>query len=549
MGKFLDFPQQVTKIITSQTWVVPIGITQVTFEAWGGGGGGGGSDGVDGGSGGGGGAYSRKFNVNVMPGQRFTITIGSGGSGGAGGSGNDGTAGQDTTITQSSTKTIVLAKAGALGGGGGPINPGGAGGSASSCIGDIAFSGGTGASNPSEGGGGGGSGGNNGQGGDTTTSTGGSGGANNGSNGANGGNPGGTGILPGSGGGGGNVSGSATGGNGASGQVNIIYRYSFLHTIGRLIGSLGVVIAQKVGETERPTSQIIIDKVFQGQKAAVALSTVTLNMDVNIPSQDADLIVTGGSVIATGAAWSSVTLNGTPLTKLVQTGVTGQSAEIWWTPRPGVGTKTLKIVSGTGGEINVNAMIVLGLDNRDINIITASATDAATTSTISNTVTPDAANCLIVDCLTSLDATATPVPDQLQTQVFNANQLVGSEYVMSTYKIGQVGSQKMSWNLSASVNASLVTAVFRPAQAASIWFPNIDLRTIDDTVTTAGLDAEVNPAFGNYGYKAPTFWKNSFFQTVGRIKSGTPSFIWQQLIGSGQEIPRENLDKTEVINY
>ncbi|PWU04794.1 MAG: hypothetical protein C5B43_04110 [Verrucomicrobia bacterium] len=303
------------------------------------------------------------------------------------------------------------------------------------------------------------------------------------------------------------------------------YLNSFLHTIGRLIKPANVVIAQKVGETERPTSQIIIDKVFQGQVAAQALSTVTLNMDVNIPSQDADLIVTGGSVIATGAPWASVTLNGTPLTKLVQAGVANQSAEIWWSPRPGVGTNTLKILSGTGGEIYANAMVVLGLDNRSNNIITSSATDALSTSTINNTITPDAANCLIIDCLSTLNATAPPVPDQLQTQVFNATALANNEYVLSTYKIGQVRSQTMSWNLSVAANASLVSAAFRPAQAASMWFPNIDFRTLDDTVTTAGLDAEINPPFGNYGYKGSMFYQNSFLQTIGRMNRNFPAAI------------------------
>lgn len=261
---------------------------------------------------------------------------------------------------------------------------------------------------------------------------------------------------------------------------------------------------------------IVIDKVFQGELAAQALSIVTLNMDVSIPSVDAALVVTGGSVIATGAAWTSVQLNGVPLVNLIQTSVAGADAEIWWLPNPPVGTYTLTISSGTGGEIYANAMIVLGLDRKSKNIVVASTTDAASASTISTLITPNSPNALVIDTLSTLDATAAPIKDVSQTQIFNANALAGSEYVISTYKIAST-QQNINYNLSAAVNASLVVAVFRPARPASFWSPTITLRRTEDTITTNGLDANINPAFGQYGYKSENFYQNSFLHTVGRV--------------------------------
>lgn len=292
------------------------------------------------------------------------------------------------------------------------------------------------------------------------------------------------------------------------------WKYSLLHTIGRLrIGN--PIIGTIVSETEQETSQIIVDKVFQGQKLSQALSTVTLTMDISIPSPDAILVVTGGSVIATGAPWASVQFNGNSLTKLVQTGVANQSAEIWYLPYPSVGTGQLLITSGTGGEIYANAMVILGVDKKSTNITTASATDAASTAVIGALITPDAPNSLIIDTLSTLNATTFPVQDASQTQVFNASALASNEYILSTYKIASA-QQNMNYNLAIAVNASLVAVSFRPAQAASIWFPNIDFRQLDDVVTVAGLDAEVNPAFGQYGYKASAFYLNSFLHTIGR---------------------------------
>lgn len=308
------------------------------------------------------------------------------------------------------------------------------------------------------------------------------------------------------------------------------YQNSFLHTIGRL-GQSNPIVGTVTSETEQETSQIIIDKVFQGQVAAQALSTVTLNMDVSIPSPDAILVVTGGSVIATGASWANVQFNGNNLTRLVQTGVANQSAEIWYYPYPTVGVGVLTVTSGTGGEIYANAMVILGVDKRSTNITTASNTDAASTATIGALITPDAPNSLVIDTIATLNATTFPTADSSQTQVFNASALVGNEYVLTTYKLASQQTN-MNYNLSVAVNASMVAVSFRPAYAPSMWFPNIDFREIDDTVTVTGLDAEVNPAFGQYGYKPSMFYLNSFLHTIGRY----PRSVTQVVQSTGSNL-------------
>jgi hypothetical protein len=67
-------------------YTVPMGVTRIIVEAWGGGGGGGGNCNPNAagaiGGGGGGGAYAKK-SIVVTPGQNYTIIIGQGGSAGA----------------------------------------------------------------------------------------------------------------------------------------------------------------------------------------------------------------------------------------------------------------------------------------------------------------------------------------------------------------------------------------------------------------------------------------------------------------------------------
>ncbi|MBK6784229.1 MAG: hypothetical protein IPG79_11080 [Saprospiraceae bacterium] len=76
-------PFQITRSFTvpgNHTFTVPVGVTSITVEVWGGGGRGGSrTSGSNGSGGGGGGAYSRQT-VNVIPGESFVLEVGAGSS-------------------------------------------------------------------------------------------------------------------------------------------------------------------------------------------------------------------------------------------------------------------------------------------------------------------------------------------------------------------------------------------------------------------------------------------------------------------------------------
>jgi hypothetical protein len=83
VGDATGTPATTTQSFTSSgTWSVPAGVTSVTVDIWGGGGGGSGGDSAQ--VGGGAGAYVHSV-VNVTPGNNYTVTVGTGGTGGIGG--------------------------------------------------------------------------------------------------------------------------------------------------------------------------------------------------------------------------------------------------------------------------------------------------------------------------------------------------------------------------------------------------------------------------------------------------------------------------------
>lgn len=236
-GFILSGVAQTPVVVTNPAspWTVPAGVSSIKVEVWGGGGGGGGvSTGLNttnGGGGGGGGAYNTNT-LTVIPGQTYSITIGTAGT--AGGSAANGGNGGATTVN--GTGGAVTANGG-TGGGGGNWGNGSAGAAGS---GGFNNGGAGGASSGNGAGGGGGAGnatptgtGNGGAGSNTAAGTaglgspnsipyaGGIGAAAKTSNGA-----GNTGTAPGGGGGGGRASGwfsSNNGGAGAAGQVIITY--------------------------------------------------------------------------------------------------------------------------------------------------------------------------------------------------------------------------------------------------------------------------------------------------------------------------------------
>jgi hypothetical protein len=216
---------------TSGTFTVPVGVTQLTVEAWGGGGAGGGCTNLSRstGGGGGGGTYTKNTTVSVNPGDIITVTVGTGGVGVSNGNGGSG-----GTSTFASTIPVT-----AIGGNGGnkngsstPLN--GAGASAATGTTYNGGAGGTGdatSSNSGDSGGGGGGGGSTGSGAAPTTGiNAGVGGTGGGGNGATGTGTSGNGTaatsLSGGGSGGrngGNSPSNRAGGNGFRGQVIVTW--------------------------------------------------------------------------------------------------------------------------------------------------------------------------------------------------------------------------------------------------------------------------------------------------------------------------------------
>ncbi|MCX6223244.1 MAG: DUF2341 domain-containing protein, partial [Bacteroidia bacterium] len=201
---------------SSGSFIVPLGVTSVTVECWGGGGKGGARASSTGACGGGGGGAYSYMVVSVTPGSTYTYTVGAGST--------STSAGGDSYFINTST---ILAK-----GGSSVANnsaTGVAGGLASAGVGLPKFDGGTGGTGTGTNGGGGGSsagtgaiGGTGGvPAGGTAPTGGGAGGA--GRSGTTGvGNPG---FTPGGAGGGAyrSLSGNSAGGNGANGQVIITW--------------------------------------------------------------------------------------------------------------------------------------------------------------------------------------------------------------------------------------------------------------------------------------------------------------------------------------
>jgi parallel beta-helix repeat protein len=203
----------------TRSWIVPVGVTSITVEVWGGGGRGGSISGGFGESvagGGGGGGYSSKT-ITVVPGTSYSYTVGSGSS--------STSPGGDSYFINTAT---LLAKGGSSSTG----SSGASGGAAASGVGDTKYSGGTGAggsTGSNYGGGGGSSAGTGANGANATNAT----GANAPTGGGNGGDGrssssgnGTAGSTPGGAGGGAyrsSLLSSYNGGNGAAGQIRITY--------------------------------------------------------------------------------------------------------------------------------------------------------------------------------------------------------------------------------------------------------------------------------------------------------------------------------------
>ncbi|MGB3009112.1 MAG: hypothetical protein WBB33_02035 [Candidatus Saccharimonadales bacterium] len=163
-----SFSGQIYNTQGSDTFVVPAGVTSLTFKMWGagGGGGGGGAAGGTGGAGGGGGYITGL--ISVTPGETLSVYVGGGGSGGLfnnrGNDAGDGGGGGGYSSLYRNTTALAVAAGGAGGGGARAASPGGAGGAGGGTNGvsgtAVGNGGAGGAGTPSAGGSGGTGGGN-----------------------------------------------------------------------------------------------------------------------------------------------------------------------------------------------------------------------------------------------------------------------------------------------------------------------------------------------------------------------------------------------------
>jgi hypothetical protein len=137
--------------VSSGSFIIPAGVTNIKVECWGGGGAGGQASTSSNGKGGGGGGAYASSNLPVTSGNTFTVTVGAGGIAG--------TTSGSTSGGQSSFGILVIALGGTNGDNATNSGTGGAGGLASGSIGTTKSSGGNGGNGratPTDGGGGGG---------------------------------------------------------------------------------------------------------------------------------------------------------------------------------------------------------------------------------------------------------------------------------------------------------------------------------------------------------------------------------------------------------
>jgi hypothetical protein len=325
-SSFSFTPRSQEIFTTTGTWTAPAGVTEITVEAWGGGGGGAATAGNnDGMGGGGGGAYVRS-ELTVIPGNEYTIQIGT--------SGGIGLPGGDSFFD---SMLIIVAR----GGLNAIESTGGLGGSAALSLGDVRFAGGNGGGgqtaggnpNTRTGGGGGGSaftnadGANGGNGQSNNPGTGGSGTGFGGNGGPAGGN-GQIGQTPGGGGGGGGRQGNSAAG--ADGQIIISYEIGIVPDPDQttITTNPESILADGVS-----TSQITVQAVdadgtnINSGGALVTLSATDGTLSAISDNADGTYTATLTSSTEPGTVTVSGTINGDPIT---------DTAEVEFTPESGL---------------------------------------------------------------------------------------------------------------------------------------------------------------------------------------------------------------------
>ncbi|GEM_PF-305424 len=343
----ISWGQTTVTYTASGTFTVPpAGVTSVNVETWGAGGGGGGIAGNQSrwgaAGGGGGGAYAKKINIAVVPGNSYTVTVGTGGT--------SGVAGTDSWFLNITT---VLAKGGSAGvnvpnDAPGSSQAGGNGGLASQCIGDFVYSGGNGASGNYAslyGGGGGSSAGSSLDGTTATNATGGI-APQDGGDGGNGrattsgvGSPG---VIYGGGGGGAlklpGENPGQNGGNGANGTVVITYTVSAAPTITSFTPTSACAgTGTSVTITGTNFTGATAVTFYNGQSASYTVNTST-QITATLPSGATTGPISVTTPSGTGTSSTDFTVNVLPTFTVLDSDITCFNA--------GNGTITITVTGG-----------------------------------------------------------------------------------------------------------------------------------------------------------------------------------------------------------
>jgi len=245
---------------------------------------------------------------------------------------------------------------------------------------------------------------------------------------------------------------------------------------------------------------VLIDKITT---AGVSSGTITLQHTV--ASSDCVMLILTS---ANSGSTTSVTVNGTSIPQIATAGSTS-IAQMWYTKSPGVGSRT--IVVKTSSSIQATAIVItlIGVSKVSTNILTNAIT---TSSPPLNTIQVPSANSFLID-LVGGSSSGAGTPGAGQTQIY---QNTANESTSASFKYTGVGLQSMSW--SGSPGGGHIVAVLQPAQAPSMWYPNIGYRSQKDDVTTLGWDTTgTTPVPSTTRSNATVFNTNSFLHTIGRI--------------------------------
>lgn len=262
------------------------------------------------------------------------------------------------------------------------------------------------------------------------------------------------------------------------------------------------------------TSQIVIDQI-----STEVINATNPTMQHLISSGDAVLAIFVGS----NSAAPTVQVNGVNVPAAVTATATTPTASIFLMKNPPVGVVTITIV--TVNPIGVMAASLLGVGKAYGLPITKTGTASA--ATINTVIQVAQANSMIMDIFfdPNLD-TLTPTQAG-QVEIVN-EPVSGLLAFASSFQIVSKGLQTMGWAGGTSVTMPQAMIVLEPAHAPSMWFPNIDLRNSNDVTGPNDLDfgTEILASTQlSYGYKASTFYQNSFLHTIGRILAPTAGGI------------------------